>query len=147
MCVFVFFVMLPHVLFSFNDQHQNLHIENLINQPPNWFFPMKFKPWITRRNNWNFLFFLHFQTPENCSGEGDCMPMIISWEGAAEIQSGDVLIVEIDDSLLLPTDINLRNANNIDNGWVIFLILIYWLSMHQYWPNHRYSKLVFLTER
>lgn len=31
------------------------------------------------------------------------MPMIISWEGTAEIQSGDVLIVEIDDNLLIPT--------------------------------------------
>lgn len=45
------------------------------------------------------------------------MPMIISWEGAAEIQSGDVLIVEIDDTLLLPSDINPSQANNnIDNG-------------------------------
>ncbi|XP_055296400.1 dual specificity protein kinase splB isoform X2 [Sitodiplosis mosellana] len=56
-------------------------------------------------------------TPENCSGGGDCMPMIISWEGAAEIQSGDVLIVEIDDTLLLPADMNPSQANNnIDNG-------------------------------
>lgn len=44
------------------------------------------------------------------------MPMIISWEGAAEIQSGDVLIVEIDDTLLLPADMNPSTANNIDNG-------------------------------
>lgn len=44
------------------------------------------------------------------------MPMIISWEGAAEIQLGDVLIVEIDDALLLPADINLSTANNIDIG-------------------------------
>ncbi|XP_031619262.1 myb-like protein I [Contarinia nasturtii] len=55
-------------------------------------------------------------TPENCAGGGDCMPMIISWEGAAEIQSGDVLIVEIDDTLLLPADMNPSTANNIDNG-------------------------------
>lgn len=34
------------------------------------------------------------------------MPMIISWEGTAEIQSGDVLIVEIDDTLLLPGEDN-----------------------------------------
>lgn len=32
------------------------------------------------------------------------MPMVISWEGSTEIQSGDVLIVEIDDSLLVPDD-------------------------------------------
>lgn len=45
------------------------------------------------------------------------MPMIISWEGAAEIQSGDVLIVEIDDTLLLPADMNpIQANNNIDNG-------------------------------
>lgn len=37
------------------------------------------------------------------------MPMIISWEGTAEIQSGDVLIVEIDDSLLIPTEYNASN--------------------------------------
>lgn len=30
--------------------------------------------------------------------------MIISWEGTAEIQSGDVLIVEVDDTLLLAVD-------------------------------------------
>lgn len=43
------------------------------------------------------------------------MPMIISWEGAAEIQSGDVLIVEIEDTLLLPADMNLtaQNLNNL----------------------------------
>lgn len=49
------------------------------------------------------------QTPENCSTGSDCMPMIISWEGTAEIQSGDVLIVEVDDTLLLPADMNFTN--------------------------------------
>lgn len=44
------------------------------------------------------------------------MPMIISWEGTAEIQSGDVLIVEIDDMLLLPADMNLTTANNNNNN-------------------------------
>lgn len=44
------------------------------------------------------------QIPENCSAGADCMPMVISWEGTTEIQSGDVLIVEIDDSLLVPDD-------------------------------------------
>lgn len=29
------------------------------------------------------------------------MPTIFSWEGTAEIQSGDVLLVEIDDSKLI----------------------------------------------
>ena len=43
------------------------------------------------------------QTPEDCSSGIDCLPMIISWEGVVEIQSGDVLIVEIDDKLLIPS--------------------------------------------
>lgn len=47
---------------------------------------------------------IHLQIPENCSAGADCMPMVISWEGTTEIQSGDVLIVEIDDSLLVPDD-------------------------------------------
>lgn len=42
------------------------------------------------------------------------MPMIISWEGAAEIQSGDVLIVEIDDTLLLPADMSPDTIKSID---------------------------------
>lgn len=42
------------------------------------------------------------------------MPMIISWDGAAEIQSGDVLIVEIDDTLLLPADMK-STAQNLNN--------------------------------
>jgi hypothetical protein len=32
--------------------------------------------------------------------------MIISWEGVAEIQSGDILIVEINDTQLLPATMN-----------------------------------------
>lgn len=44
------------------------------------------------------------------------MPMIISWEGAAEIQSGDVLIVEIDDTLLLPADMDSKSINSNDIG-------------------------------
>lgn len=73
------------------------------------------------------VFFLHFshliiwdvrftlQTPENCSTGADCLPMTISWEGVAEIQSGDVLIVEIDDTLLLPADTNLTARNQTTN--------------------------------
>ncbi|CAK1602016.1 unnamed protein product [Parnassius mnemosyne] len=33
-------------------------------------------------------------------GEEDCPPVIVSWEGTADIQSGDILIVRIVDSLL-----------------------------------------------
>lgn len=55
-------------------------------------------------------FSLLFQTPEDCSSGTDCLPMIISWEGSVDIQSGDVLIVEIDDKLLISTD--KRNKTN-----------------------------------
>lgn len=44
------------------------------------------------------------------------MPMVISWEGTTEIQSGDVLIVEIDDSLLVPDD------NRTDKGETKYVI-------------------------
>lgn len=47
------------------------------------------------------LFFSYSQTPEDCSSGSDCLPMIISWEGSVDIQSGDVLIVQIDDKLLI----------------------------------------------
>lgn len=56
----------------------------------------------------NPIFYI-FQIPENCLSGSDCMPMVISWEGTAEIQSGDVLIVEIDDTLLIPNDFNSTN--------------------------------------
>lgn len=56
------------------------------------------------------------QIPENCTAGADCMPMVISWEGTTEIQSGDVLIVEIDDSLLVPDD------NRTDKGETKYVI-------------------------
>lgn len=37
------------------------------------------------------------------AGEEECPPVIVSWEAAADIQSGDILIVRIVDSLLLET--------------------------------------------
>ncbi|XP_022822085.1 delta and Notch-like epidermal growth factor-related receptor [Spodoptera litura] len=51
---------------------------------------------------------------EECAGSGgggaapgapeeECPPVIVSWEGSADIQSGDILIVRIADSLLLDT--------------------------------------------
>lgn len=52
-------------------------------------------------------FFFALQTPENCKNDKDCTAMMVSWEGEAEIQSGDILIVEINDALLTPKDINL----------------------------------------
>lgn len=35
--------------------------------------------------------------------EEECPPVIVSWEGFADIQSGDILIVRIADSLLVDT--------------------------------------------
>lgn len=46
---------------------------------------------------------------EECVGGGgtqmddECPPVIVSWEGSVDIQSGDILIVRIADSLLLDT--------------------------------------------
>ncbi|XP_028156074.1 delta and Notch-like epidermal growth factor-related receptor isoform X2 [Ostrinia furnacalis] len=37
------------------------------------------------------------------AGEDECPPVIVSWEGSADIQIGDILIVRISDSLLLDT--------------------------------------------
>lgn len=36
-------------------------------------------------------------------GTEECPPVIVSWEGFADIQSGDILIVRIADSLLVDT--------------------------------------------
>jgi hypothetical protein len=41
---------------------------------------------------------------ENCSSGVNCLPMIVSWEASSEIQSGDVLLVEIDDKFLLSSE-------------------------------------------
>lgn len=45
---------------------------------------------------------------ENCSSGFNCLPMITSWEASSEIQSGDVLLVEIDDKFLLSSE---KNSN------------------------------------
>lgn len=52
---------------------------------------------------------LSLQKLEDCSPSGlDCSPTTISWESTADIQSGDLLLVEIDDSQLIST----QNNNN-----------------------------------
>lgn len=64
----------------------------------------------------NLIFFpFLFQTPEDCSSGTDCLPMIISWEGSADIQSGDVLIVGIDDKLLISSQ---KRNRSEDEMWV-----------------------------
>ncbi|XP_036329744.1 uncharacterized protein LOC118741875, partial [Rhagoletis pomonella] len=60
------------------------------------------------RGNETHELLLPIVTSENCPyGGTDCSPLLVSWEGEAEIQSGDILIVEINDTLL-----NLGDANN-----------------------------------
>lgn len=61
---------------------------------------------------------------EECAGSGggggvtqgaveeECPPVIVSWEGSADIQSGDILIVRISDSLLLDTFIQIDAKNS-----------------------------------
>lgn len=53
---------------------------------------------------------------EECAGGGspgddECPPVIVSWEGSADIQSGDILIVRIADSLLLDMRVPLEPKN------------------------------------
>lgn len=46
------------------------------------------------------------------AADEECPPVIVSWEGFADIQSGDILIVRIADSLLLDTFGQLEVKNN-----------------------------------
>ncbi|XP_065355973.1 serine-rich adhesin for platelets [Calliphora vicina] len=62
------------------------------------------------RGNETHELLLPIMTPENCKTDKDCTAMMVSWEGEAEIQSGDILIVEINDALLTPKDINLTTS-------------------------------------
>lgn len=56
--------------------------------------------------------------------EEECPPVIVSWEGFADIQSGDILIVRIADSLLVDTiaqpDVIKTLDTNVSDGerWV-----------------------------
>lgn len=65
---------------------------------------------------------------EECAGssrgpDDECHPVIVSWEGSADIQSGDILIVRIKDPVPEITDrIELTNAtvdtNSSDNDGI-----------------------------
>ncbi|CAH0405388.1 unnamed protein product [Chilo suppressalis] len=63
---------------------------------------------------------LNFPLTECGAGAGaedECPPVIVSWEGAADIQIGDILIVRISDSLLLDTStLETRNATAESNA-------------------------------
>lgn len=52
--------------------------------------------------------------PTPGGGDDDCPPIIVSWEGTADIQSGDILIVRIADSALLDSSkpANLQKASS-----------------------------------
>ncbi|XP_077294569.1 delta and Notch-like EGF repeat containing weary [Arctopsyche grandis] len=60
------------------------------------------------RGNETHELMLPITIPEECpggvgtpsGGDDDCLPMVLSWGGAAEVQSGDILLVRIDDSQL-----------------------------------------------
>ncbi|KAL4712748.1 hypothetical protein ACJJTC_008045 [Scirpophaga incertulas] len=59
------------------------------------------------------------QTVTSRPGRGDeCPPVIVSWEGVADIQIGDILIVRISDSLLLDTfgAFDLKNVTSNGNS-------------------------------
>jgi hypothetical protein len=48
------------------------------------------------------------------NGEGECAPVSVSWEGSAEMQSGDILLVRIDDSRLVGQTAPRREAPTVD---------------------------------
>jgi hypothetical protein len=60
------------------------------------------------------------------ANEDDCLPMVLSWEGAAEVQSGDILLVRIDDSqLALAHSLTNRTPrSDTDRLGTIFLVSV-----------------------
>lgn len=75
------------------------------------------------------------------AGEEECPPVIVSWEGAADIQSGDILIVRIADSLLLDTFGQLdvkngtpdANVSNVDGERSAILIELKNCDLYRHW--------------
>lgn len=49
-------------------------------------------------------------------GEENCPPVVVSWEGTADIQSGDILIVRIADPLLLDSAPHVANNDTEDSN-------------------------------
>ncbi|XP_034472107.1 uncharacterized protein LOC117779878 [Drosophila innubila] len=52
------------------------------------------------RGNETHELLLPIVTTEHCKAGEHCTPNVLTWEGEAEIQSGDILIVEINDAML-----------------------------------------------
>ncbi|KAH8352841.1 hypothetical protein KR084_006717 [Drosophila pseudotakahashii] len=55
------------------------------------------------RGNETHELLLPIVTTEHCKPEEHCLPNVLTWRGEAEIQSGDILIVEINDAMLNPS--------------------------------------------
>ncbi|KAH8333828.1 hypothetical protein KR059_003698 [Drosophila kikkawai] len=55
------------------------------------------------RGNETHELLLPIVTTEHCKTNENCIPNVLTWRGEAEIQSGDILIVEINDAMLNPS--------------------------------------------
>ncbi|XP_032571707.1 uncharacterized protein LOC6617417 isoform X2 [Drosophila sechellia] len=55
------------------------------------------------RGNETHELLLPIVTTEHCKPDEHCVPNVLTWRGEAEIQSGDILIVEINDAMLNPS--------------------------------------------
>ncbi|XP_017009787.2 uncharacterized protein wry isoform X2 [Drosophila takahashii] len=55
------------------------------------------------RGNETHELLLPIVTTEHCKPDENCIPNVLTWRGEAEIQSGDILIVEINDAMLNPS--------------------------------------------
>ncbi|KAI8042398.1 hypothetical protein M5D96_003711 [Drosophila gunungcola] len=55
------------------------------------------------RGNETHELLLPIVTTEHCRPDEHCIPNVLTWRGEAEIQSGDILIVEINDAMLNPS--------------------------------------------
>ncbi|KAH8392228.1 hypothetical protein KR215_003565, partial [Drosophila sulfurigaster] len=62
------------------------------------------------RGNETHELLLPIVTTEHCKPGEHCAPNVLTWEGEAEIQSGDILIVEINDAML-------STAHNLNNTY------------------------------
>ncbi|XP_062122107.1 uncharacterized protein LOC133835916 isoform X3 [Drosophila sulfurigaster albostrigata] len=62
------------------------------------------------RGNETHELLLPIVTTEHCKPGEHCAPNVLTWEGEAEIQSGDILIVEINDAML-------STAHNLNNSY------------------------------
>jgi hypothetical protein len=64
------------------------------------------------------LYSIMMQAQPDCEGEdndeAESAPASVSWEGSAEMQSGDILLVRIDDSRLVGQATPRREAPTVD---------------------------------